>query len=76
VECLLPPTVLALGSLSVIATGIAWPFITSRRDATANVAAAVFDLIAQTKHLSLQQCPVCGAQVVGDGIRPQRCRNT
>lgn len=34
---------------------------------------AVEDLVDQTKHLSLQHCPVCGIPVVGSGLRPQRC---
>ena len=74
VEYLLPPAVVARkGSLSVscnrdrLAIHYQPPRHHSER------AAAVLDLIAQTKHLSQQQCPVCGAQVVGDGIRPQRC---
>ncbi|AVZ38079.1 ATPase [Pseudomonas aeruginosa] len=74
VECLLPPTVLARkGSLSVSCNRdrLAIHYQPPRRHGER--AAAVFDLIAQTKHLSLQQCPVCGAQVIGDGIRPKRC---
>lgn len=74
VEYLLPPAVLARkGSLSVscnrdrLAIHYQPPRPHSER------AAAVFDLIAQTKHLSLQKCPVCGVQIVGDGIRPKRC---
>ena len=73
VECLLPPTVLARkGSLSVSCNRdrLAIHYQPPRRHSER--AAAVFDLIAQTKHLSLQQCPVCGAQVIGDGIRPLR----
>ncbi len=74
VECLLPPTVLARkGSLSVSCNRdrLAIHYQPPRRHSER--AAAVLDLIAQTKHLSLQKCPVCGVQVVGDGIRPQRC---
>jgi len=74
VECLLPPTVVARkGSLSVSCSRdrLAIHYQPPRRHSER--AAAVFDLIAQTKHLSLQKCPVCGVQVVGDGIRPKRC---
>lgn len=74
VEYLLPPAVLARkGSLSVSCNRdrLAIHYQPPRRHSER--AAAVFDLIAQTKHLSQQQCPVCGAQVIGDGIRPQRC---
>lgn len=73
-EYLLPPAVLARkGSLSVSCNRdrLAIHYQPPRRHSER--AAAVLDLIAQTKHLSQQQCPVCGVQVVGDGIRPQRC---
>jgi len=74
VECLLSPAVLARkGSLSVSCNRdrLAIHYQPPRRHSER--AAAVFDLIAQAKHLSQQQCPVCGALVVGDGVRPQRC---
>lgn len=74
VEYLLPPAVLARkGSLSVSCNRdrLVIHYQPPRRHSER--AAAVFDLIAQTKHLSLQKCAVCGVQVVGDGIRPQRC---
>ena len=74
VEYLLPATTLARkGSLSVSCNRdrLAIHYQPPRRHCER--AAAVSDLIAQAKHLSLQKCPVCGAQVVGDGIRPQRC---
>ena len=74
VESLLPPAALARkGSLSVSCNRdrLAIHYQPPRRHSERT--AAMFDLIAQTKHLSQQHCPVCSAQVVGDGIRPQRC---
>ncbi len=74
VEYLLPSAVLARkGSLSVSCNRdrLAIHYQPPRRHSERAV--AVLDLIAQTKHLSLQQCPVCGAQVIRDGICPQRC---
>ncbi len=74
VECLLPPSVLARkGALSVSCNRdrLAIHFQASRRHGER--AAAVLDLIAQTKYLSLQCCPACAAPVTGDAIRPQRC---
>ena len=73
-ECLLPLAVLKRrGTLCVTQTRdrlVAHYQLPSDHAA----AHAVMDLIVQTKHLSLQHCPVCGVPVSGNGTSYQRCQ--
>ena len=73
-ECLLPLAVLKRrGTLCVTQTRDR--LVAHYQLLSDHVAAhAVMDLIAQTKHLSLQHCPVCGVPVSGNGTSYQRCQ--